>query len=53
MIRGKGLEVMNNKSRLILNQQQCWMTVQCWNGEEMKEKVGVSRELDRAIIYNK
>jgi hypothetical protein len=24
----------------------------CWNGEEMKEKVVLLRELDRAIIYN-
>jgi hypothetical protein len=24
----------------------------CWDGEEMKEKVVVLRELDRAIIYN-
>jgi hypothetical protein len=26
--------------------------VLCWDGEEMKEKVVLLRELDRAIIYN-
>jgi hypothetical protein len=29
-----------------------YLKVYCWDGEEMKEKVVVLRELDRAIIYN-